>query len=181
MKRTDVVAFVAGVTFAIGLGISGMTQPAKVIAFLDVTGAWDPSLAFVMLGAIGVHLVFARRVHSAAAPRFAPAFSLPLTTGIDRRLLLGAALFVAGLLVGGLALLLFRPASFGVAPVSLPLAIVAGVFVGFGTRLGSGCTSGHGVCGISRFSGRSLAATMTFMATGALTAFVVQHLVGGAR
>lgn len=91
------------------------------------------------------------------------------------------ALFVAGLLVGGVALLLFRPASFGVAPVSLPLAIVAGVFVGFGTRLGSGCTSGHGVCGISRFSGRSLAATMTFMATGALTAFVVQHLVGGAR
>ena len=91
------------------------------------------------------------------------------------------ALFVAGLLVGGLALLLFRPASFGVAPVSLPLAIVAGVFVGFGTRLGSGCTSGHGVCGISRFSGRSLAATMTFMATGALTAFVVQHRVGGAR
>jgi uncharacterized membrane protein YedE/YeeE len=91
------------------------------------------------------------------------------------------ALFIAGLLVGGLALLLLRPASFGVAPVSLPLAIVAGVFVGFGTRLGSGCTSGHGVCGLSRFSGRSLAATITFMATGALTAFVVQHLARGAR
>ncbi|MDP9149177.1 MAG: YeeE/YedE family protein [Myxococcota bacterium] len=91
------------------------------------------------------------------------------------------ALFVAGLLVGGLMLLLLRPASFGAAPVSLPLAIVAGLFVGFGARLGGGCTSGHGVCGLSRLSGRSLAATMTFMATGALAAFVVQHLVGAAR
>ena len=91
------------------------------------------------------------------------------------------ALFVAGLLVGGLVLFVLRPASFGAAPVSLPLAIVAGVFVGFGTRLGSGCTSDHGVCGLSRFSGRSLAATMTFMATGAMAAFVVQHLTGGAR
>ena len=91
------------------------------------------------------------------------------------------ALFIVGLLVGGVLLYLVHPASFGAAPVSLPLAIVAGVFVGFGTRLGSGCTSGHGVCGLSRFSGRSLAATMTFMATGAMAAFVVQHLVGGAR
>ena len=101
MKRTDVVAFVAGLTFAIGLGISGMTQPAKVIAFLDVAGAWDPSLAFVMLGAIGVHLVFARRVKSRAAPRFAPAFSVPRATGIDGRLLAGAALFGVGWGIAG--------------------------------------------------------------------------------
>ena len=91
------------------------------------------------------------------------------------------AMFLVGLLVGGVVLFFLRPASFGAAPVSVPLAIVAGVFVGFGTRLGSGCTSGHGVCGLSRFSGRSLAATMTFMAAGAMAAFVVQHLVGGAR
>jgi uncharacterized membrane protein YedE/YeeE len=91
------------------------------------------------------------------------------------------AFFIVGLLVGGVVLFLLRPASFGAAPVSLPLAIVAGVFVGFGTRLGSGCTSGHGVCGLSRFSGRSFAATLTFMATGAMAAFVVQHLLGGAR
>jgi uncharacterized membrane protein YedE/YeeE len=90
-------------------------------------------------------------------------------------------MFVVGLLVGGVLLFVLRPASLGAAPVSLPLAIVAGVFVGFGTRLGSGCTSGHGVCGLSRLSGRSLAATMTFMATGALATFVVQHVVGGAR
>ncbi len=83
------------------------------------------------------------------------------------------ALFVVGLLVGGLALLALRPSSFGASPVSLPMAVVAGLFVGMGTRLGSGCTSGHGVCGLSRLSRRSLAATMTFMATGALAAFVV--------
>ena len=101
MKRTDLVAFVAGLVFAIGLGVSGMTQPAKVIAFLDVAGAWDPSLAFVMLGAIGVHVVFARRVRSSASPRFAPAFALPPSTGIDRRLLLGAALFGIGWGIAG--------------------------------------------------------------------------------
>ena len=91
------------------------------------------------------------------------------------------ALFVAGLLVGGLVLFAIRPSSFGASPVSLPLAIVAGLFVGFGTRLGSGCTSGHGVCGLSRFSVRSLAATVTFIATGAMATFVVQHVMGAAR
>ena len=101
MKRTDLVAFVAGLMFAVGLGISGMTQPTKVIAFLDVTGAWDPSLAFVMMGAIGVHLVFVWRVRSAASPRFAPAFLVPLATTIDRRLLLGAALFGIGWGIAG--------------------------------------------------------------------------------
>ena len=89
--------------------------------------------------------------------------------------------FVVGLLVGGGALLAARPTSFGVSPVSLPLAVVAGLLVGFGTRLGNGCTSGHGVCGLSRFSGRSLVATLTFMATGALAAFVVQGILGGGR
>ncbi len=130
MKRTDLVAFVAGLTFAIGLGVSGMTQPAKVIAFLDVTGAWDPSLAFVMLGAIGVHLVFARRAKTAAAPRFAPAFALPLTTGIDRRLLLGAALFGIGWGIAG-----FCPGPAVVSVVTLAptaLAFVAAMLVAMG-------------------------------------------------
>lgn len=55
--------------------------------------------------------------------------------------------------------------------------LVAGLLVGFGARLGSGCTSGHGVCGLSRLSPRSLVATLTFMATGFLTVFVVRHLL----
>lgn len=62
---------------------------------------------------------------------------------------------------------------------SPPLLIIAGVLVGFGTRLGSGCTSGHGVCGLARLSPRSLAATGTFMAVAAITVFVMRHVVGG--
>lgn len=60
-----------------------------------------------------------------------------------------------------------------------PLLIVAGLLVGFGTVLGNGCTSGHGVCGISRGSARSIAATMTFMATAFVTVFILRHVVGG--
>ena len=59
-----------------------------------------------------------------------------------------------------------------------PLLIVAGLLVGFGTRYGSGCTSGHGVCGISRMSPRSIVATLAFMGMGFVTVFVVRHLIG---
>jgi uncharacterized membrane protein YedE/YeeE len=62
---------------------------------------------------------------------------------------------------------------------SLPILIAAGLLVGFGTRLGNGCTSGHGVCGMARLSPRSIAATATFMALGFVTVFVVRHVVGG--
>lgn len=62
--------------------------------------------------------------------------------------------------------------------VGWPLMLIAGLLVGFGTRLGSGCTSGHGVCGLARLSKRSLVAVCTFMALGFLTAFIVRHLVG---
>lgn len=63
---------------------------------------------------------------------------------------------------------------------SVPLLVAAGLLVGFGTRLGSGCTSGHGVCGMARLSPRSLAATLTFMVIGAATVFVVRHVLGAA-
>jgi uncharacterized protein len=85
--------------------------------------------------------------------------------------------FLTGLLLGGVGLLLARPAVFGAgSPVSLPYVAVAGLLVGFGTRLGNGCTSGHGVCGISRLSGRSMAATVTFMLTGFVTVFLTHHV-----
>ncbi len=65
-------------------------------------------------------------------------------------------------------------------PVSSPLALIAaGLIVGFGTRLGGGCTSGHGVCGVSRLSVRSLAATGAFMFTGFATVYVIRHVMGG--
>lgn len=61
---------------------------------------------------------------------------------------------------------------------SLPLLIIGGVLVGFGTRLGNGCTSGHGVCGMARLSPRSIAATATFMALGFATVFLARHMIG---
>ena len=89
--------------------------------------------------------------------------------------------FVAGMVGCGLVVGFAYP-SFAPSLPGLPLGltIVAGLLVGFGTQLGSGCTSGHGVCGISRLSGRSAAATLTFMITGALSTYVVQHVVLGA-
>jgi uncharacterized membrane protein YedE/YeeE len=63
---------------------------------------------------------------------------------------------------------------------SMPLVIAGGVLVGFGTRLGNGCTSGHGVCGMSRLSPRSISATLTFIALGMATVYVIRHLVGAA-
>ena len=90
--------------------------------------------------------------------------------------------FVAGLIAGGLPLRIFLPGAydFGIAR-SYGVLAIAGLLVGFGTRLGNGCTSGHGVCGISRLSPRSIAATVTFIATGAIVVFIVNHVVGGGQ
>jgi uncharacterized protein len=87
------------------------------------------------------------------------------------------AWFLAGLLAGGGALFAARPEFFGTASVPSAVIVVAGLLVGFGTRLGSGCTSGHGVCGISRMSRRSIVATVTFMLSGMLAAYIVRHLL----
>ena len=89
-------------------------------------------------------------------------------------------MFVAGLIAGGVAMFAIEPGYFprGVQG-AVPVAIAGGLLVGIGTRLGSGCTSGHGVCGIARVSPRSIAATLIFMATGGITVFVTNHLLGG--
>ncbi len=86
--------------------------------------------------------------------------------------------FVVGLVGGGALVRLFHPSAFTVPHGSTALLAASGVLVGFGTRLANGCTSGHGVCGISRLSPRSLAATVIFMAAGIATVYVVRHLVG---
>lgn len=81
--------------------------------------------------------------------------------------------FILGLLLGGLLLRVLLPSSFNMGlDLSAVRVVVAGVLVGFGTKLGSGCTSGHGVCGISRFSIRSILATLCFMASGIATVLV---------
>ena len=89
------------------------------------------------------------------------------------------SLFVAGLVLGAAITGLVVP---GLAVVTMQAGwagmIVAGLIVGFGTRMGSGCTSGHGVCGIGRLSGRSMVATGSFMLAGFVTVFVTRHLLG---
>lgn len=80
--------------------------------------------------------------------------------------------FLAGMAGAGLVASVVAPSAVGASVRSLPVVIGAGLLVGYGTRLGSGCTSGHGVCGISRFSARSLVAVVTFMTTGVLTAII---------
>lgn len=91
----------AGALFGVGLLVAGMTDPAKVLGFLDVTGKWDASLAFVMVGAIGVHLALLRRIVKLPNPLFDARFHLPSRRDIDVRLVLGAAVFGIGWGLGG--------------------------------------------------------------------------------
>jgi uncharacterized membrane protein YedE/YeeE len=88
--------FIAALIFGIGLVVSGMANPAKVLNFLDVAGSWDPSLAFVMAGALAVTAIGYRLVLARPKPVFAPDFQLPTRREIDARLLLGAAIFGIG-------------------------------------------------------------------------------------
>jgi hypothetical protein len=82
--------------------------------------------------------------------------------------------FLFGLVIAGVVAALVHPSSLGKTALSLPAVALGGLLVGYGVERGSGCTSGHGVCGLSRFSKRSLVATLTFMATGALTVLVLR-------
>jgi uncharacterized membrane protein YedE/YeeE len=100
---------------------------------------------------------------------------VPLTTGADRTWRL---VFLAGLVSGGLAVLALDRGALALASEqTVPVALLAGALVGIGTRLGDGCTSGHGLCGIARLSPRSIVATLTFVATGAMTVFLVRHVL----
>ena len=108
------LGFLSGLVFGIGLVISGMSDPAKVLNFLDVFGAWDPSLAFVMGGASVTAYVGYRIVWRRPAPLTLGSFELPATSPIDRPLLIGSALFGIGWGIGG-----FCP---GPAWTALPLA-----------------------------------------------------------
>ncbi|MBS1169137.1 MAG: hypothetical protein H6R01_55 [Burkholderiaceae bacterium] len=87
------------------------------------------------------------------------------------------AAFIIGLLAAPMLWLLFSQLPPSQLDASWPVLLAAGLLVGFGTRLGSGCTSGHGVCGLSRLSPRSIAATLTFMGFGFATVYVMRHLL----
>jgi uncharacterized protein len=94
-------SFACGLVFAIGLALGGMTQPSKVVGFLDFTGEWDPSLAFVMGGALAVHALLGSFVRARPRPMFSAAFTLPTRNDIDARLVAGSAIFGVGWGLGG--------------------------------------------------------------------------------
>lgn len=134
MKRArwgQAAAFVAGLVFGAGLVVSGMTRPRKVLGFLDVFGNWDPSLAFVMTGAIGVHIVVYRLIRKRPSPLFTKDWGIPTRRDIDLRLVLGAAVFGAGWGIAG-----FCPGPGLVSSVSATpqimvflIAMLAGMFL----------------------------------------------------
>lgn len=103
MERTATwIAGLAGALFAAGLVLGGMTQPAKVIGFLDVTGDWDPSLVFVLGGAVGIHFLSLRWLRRGRVrPWFGPRFRAPDRVYVDPPLVLGSALFGIGWGLGG--------------------------------------------------------------------------------
>lgn len=88
--------------------------------------------------------------------------------------------FLAGIFLGGTVMFYFSPEAFLNSTLrSTPILFFAGIFVGIGTRMGGGCTSGHGVCGISRFSIRSIVATLLFMFAGSVVVFLINHIYHG--
>jgi hypothetical protein len=94
--------------------------------------------------------------------------------------LLWRVLFFFGLFTGGLVTLWWWPAALDIRiDVSTPAVILAGLLVGLGARIGSGCTSGHGVCGVGRLAPRSIVASAVFVSAAMLTVYVVRHLLGG--
>ena len=100
--RTLLVAFLAGVIFALGLGISGMTDTTKVIGFWALNENWNPVLMLVMGGAIVVHAVLYRFITKRSQPLFDTSFHIPSVTGIDKRLIIGSVLFGIGWGLGGI-------------------------------------------------------------------------------
>ena len=99
--KTSITSFVVGLLFALGLGLSGMTSPSKVVGFLDVFGNWDPSLMFVMLGAIGVHALSYLFITKRSLPVFSSQWHLPSSKELTPALIIGAIMFGMGWALAG--------------------------------------------------------------------------------
>lgn len=125
MNARGIVALLSGAVFGAGLALGGMTDPARVRGFLDLFGDWDPTLAFVMGGAVLVMVVVWRIQPRLAHPLFAEGFALPTRKDLDARLIGGAALFgvgwgIAGLCPGpGIAALVIEPVGAAVFVVAM--------------------------------------------------------------
>jgi uncharacterized membrane protein YedE/YeeE len=145
-----VVSFLSGIVFALGLGISGMTRPIKVIGFLDLAGNWDASLALVMIGAIAVYFTAYRLIRKRSAPLLAGKFSVPERKDIDLNLILGAAIFGTGWGLGGFCP---GPAITSLVSGATPVAV-------FVIAMAAGIYLHSMVTGLSRFRIRPLPTTV---------------------
>lgn len=142
----------------------------------DLFTPWSALLGGALLGgAAAVFLAFTGRI--AGISGVVGGLLTPTPGDFGWRLF-----FLAGLAVGGFAAHQLAPAQLAWdVPRSIPTLVAAGLLVGFGTRLGNGCTSGHGVCGVSRLSRRSIVATATFMAMGMASAALTTSFLGGTQ
>lgn len=127
-NRNAIAAYVVGLVFALGLGLSGMTQPQKVLGFLDLFGHWDPSLIFVMGGAVGVHFITYRLIRRRPSPLFDTNWHVPTSRDITGRLVIGSVLFGIG---WGIAGFCPGPALTSLATLTLkPWVFVGALLVG---------------------------------------------------
>ncbi len=130
-QKNGIAALAVGFIFALGLGLSGMTRPQKVIGFLDVFGNWDPSLIFVMAGAIVVHFVTYKKIRKRASPLFSGDWHVPTKRELTPALILGSFLFGVGWALGGFcpgpAVTSLASASLDPTPVIFVLSMLVGM------------------------------------------------------
>jgi uncharacterized membrane protein YedE/YeeE len=129
--KNALASLVVGFVFALGLGLSGMTQPQKVIGFLDIFGSWDPSLIFVMVGAIIVHFITYRLIRNRNTPLLSADWHVPTKKDVTPALTIGSFIFGVGWALGG-----FCPgpavtslASLEARPAIFVLSLVAGMYL----------------------------------------------------
>ena len=127
--KQNLIALLCGIVFGIGLSLSHMINPIKVLNFLDITGNWDPSLIFVMLGALIVAFISFKWILKRPAPLLAEGFHISKNTSVDKSLLLGAAIFGIGWGMSGYCP---GPAVTGLGLLSLESVIlVVAIYLGF--------------------------------------------------
>lgn len=122
----NIASFIAGLVFGVGLLISGMTEPSKVIGFLDIFGAWDATLAFVMAGAVAVSAIGFALARRRRAPVLASRFAWPARSDIDAPLVIGSALFGVG---WGLSGICPGPALVNLTGLSAPIIVFVATMV----------------------------------------------------
>jgi uncharacterized membrane protein YedE/YeeE len=127
--KQNITALLCGIIFGIGLSLAQMINPDKVLSFLDITGHWDPSLMFVMMGALAVTLISFKWILKRPMPILAERFHVPQKSSVDKPLLLGSAIFGMGWGMSGYCP---GPAISGLGLLSLePLLMVVSIYLGF--------------------------------------------------